>query len=83
MIAIGLLLQWLEGKSSGETVLSWTFGKDEIEAIPANYYAVVKVELRRLGGEPKEYEKCGKCGQMHEVGQVCPYGREREKKADE
>jgi len=77
MIAIGLMLQWLEEKSRGETGLSWTISGDDVTAIPAGYYGVVRVELRRLGGEPVEtkYEKCGKCGEMHVAGEACPYAR--------
>lgn len=73
--ALSLLLHWLEEKNPGEDGASWVLGRDEIGAIPKDHYAVVRVELHKTGGEPKRYEKCDKCGEMHEVGTACPYAR--------
>jgi hypothetical protein len=46
--AMSLLLSWLQ-IHGGCDVQAWTFDREEIEAIPAGYYAVVRVELRKLG----------------------------------
>ena len=75
--AENFLIVWLEGKDRGLGGESWVFGRGEVEAIPEGYYAAVRVELRKVGGEPKEVEreKCKDCGGMHEKGEHCPYKR--------
>jgi hypothetical protein len=48
-----ILLAWLKvrGSVTGE---AWTFGHEIVPEIPEGWYAVVKVELHEIGGEPKE-----------------------------
>jgi hypothetical protein len=51
--AMSLLLSWLQ-IHGGCDVQAWTFDREELEAIPSGYYAVVRVELRKLDSVPKE-----------------------------
>lgn len=81
IIAIGLLAQWLEEKPKGETGMSWAFNNSQVETIPDGWYAAVRVELRKVGGEPEEvkYWRCTDCGNSHRVGEECPYVRKKVK----
>ncbi len=74
------LAAWLETKSPGESGVSFTFSPEEVNLVPEGYYGVVRMELRKVGGEPKEYETCGYCGTMHIKGTECPYKTKEEKR---
>ena len=79
IIAIGLLMQWLEEKPRGETGMSWAFNNSQVETVPEGWYAAVRVELRKVGGEPEERQfwHCVNCGESHLVGEECPYVRKK------
>jgi hypothetical protein len=53
-LAMTLLIAWMKQKTPGLSMERWTLDRGEIEAIPDGYYAVVYVELKKLGGEPKD-----------------------------
>jgi hypothetical protein len=81
--AMSFLIAWLAEREPGLSGSAWSFGNDEIEAIPEGYYALVHIELKRVDRTPaeKKYEMCTKCGTAHEAGAICPYSSKKQEAA--
>jgi hypothetical protein len=53
-LAMSLLIGWMQTRDRGLSGEHWTFDGVEIGDVPDGYYAVVSVELKKVGGEPRE-----------------------------